>query len=55
LLPIIFGYILDHFQSTSGNLVDGYYYGFITPVIFSIVGLIGVILFKEKRQSVGQK
>ena len=54
LLPIIFGYILDHFQSTSGNLVDGYYYGFITPVIFSIVGLIGVILFKEKRQSLNK-
>ncbi|WP_433595076.1 MFS transporter [Lysinibacillus xylanilyticus] len=54
LLPIIFGYILDHFQSTSGNLFDGYYYGFITPVIFSIVGLIGVILFKEKRQSVNK-
>ena len=50
LLPIIFGYILDYFQSTSGNLGDGYYYGFITPVIFSIIGLIGVILFKEKRQ-----
>ncbi|MGA3598815.1 MFS transporter [Lysinibacillus agricola] len=54
LLPIIFGYILDHFQSTSGNLFDGYYYGFITPVIFSIVGLIGVILFKEKRQSLNK-
>ncbi|MEY9979902.1 MFS family permease [Lysinibacillus sp. RC79] len=54
LLPIIFGYILDYFQSTSGDLFDGYYFGFITPVIFSIVGLIGVILFKEKRQSVNK-
>ena len=50
LLPLLFGYILDYFQSTSGNLRDGYYYGFITPVVFSIIGLIGVILFKEKRQ-----
>ncbi|MEK4487247.1 MFS transporter [Psychrobacillus sp. FSL H8-0484] len=55
LLPIIFGYILDHFQATSGNQVDGYYYGFITPVIFSIIGLIGVISYKEKRQGTGNK
>lgn len=47
LLPLIFGYILDYFQSTSGNLGDGYYYGFIIPVIFSIIGLIGVSVFKE--------
>ncbi|MFJ7737518.1 MFS transporter [Lysinibacillus sp. NPDC097287] len=50
LLPIIFGFILDHFQTTSGNQADGYYYGFIIPVIFSIIGLIGVTSFKEKRQ-----
>ncbi|KOO47997.1 MFS transporter [Viridibacillus arvi] len=50
LLPIIFGYILDHFQATSGNQVDGYYYGFIAPVIFSIIGLIGIISYKEKHQ-----
>lgn len=55
LLPIIFGYILDHFQSTSGNELDGYYYGFITPVIFSIIGLIGVSLFKEKSKVAGHK
>lgn len=50
LLPLIFGYILDYFQSTSGSLSEGYYYGFITPVIFSVIGLIGVSLFKEKHQ-----
>ncbi|WP_134701283.1 nitrate/nitrite transporter [Ammoniphilus sp. YIM 78166] len=43
LLPSIFGYILDHF--------NGYTYGFITPVIFSMIGLIGVISIKEKRQA----
>jgi len=48
LLPIIFGYVLDYFQSTSGYLGDGYYYGFITPVVFSAIGLIGVLLLKEK-------
>lgn len=50
LLPIIFGFILDYFQATSGSQVAGYYYGFIVPVIFSIIGLIGVISYKEKRQ-----
>lgn len=48
LLPIIFGYVLNYFQSTSGYLGDGYYYGFITPVVFSSIGLMGVLLFKEK-------
>lgn len=48
LLPLIFGYILDHFQSVSGNVGEGYHYGFITPVVFSIIGVVGVVLFKEK-------
>ncbi|MEH7226205.1 MFS transporter [Bacillus sp. JJ1566] len=41
LLPAIFGSVLDHFTA-------GYYFGFVIPVIFSIVGLIGVNLIKEK-------
>lgn len=49
LLPIIFGYLLDHFQSVSGYVGDGYYYSFIAPVLFSIIGLFGVLHFKEKR------
>lgn len=49
LLPSIFGMVLDHFQTASGSIGEGYYYGFITPVIFSMIGLIGVITFKEKR------
>lgn len=53
LLPIIFGYILDYFQSTLGNVRDGYYYGFIIPVSFSIIGLIGVISYKEKQKELG--
>ncbi|HAU35942.1 MAG TPA: MFS transporter, partial [Lysinibacillus sp.] len=48
LLPIIFGYVLDYFQSTSGYIGDGYYYGFITPVVFSAIGLMGVLLLKEQ-------
>ncbi|MGG1674907.1 nitrate/nitrite transporter [Neobacillus sp. NRS-1170] len=50
LLPSIFGNVLDHFQSASGSISDGYYFGFITPVIFSMIGLIGVISIKEKRK-----
>ncbi|WP_449537702.1 MFS transporter [Ferdinandcohnia sp. Marseille-Q9671] len=51
LLPSIFGFILDHFQSVSGSMNDGYYYGFITPVVFAVVGIIGVIQIKEKAQN----
>jgi len=47
LLPVIFGVVLDHFH--------GYYYGFITPVVFSMIGLIGVLMIKEKRQEEGDK
>lgn len=46
LLPGIFGKILDHFQNV-GESGAGYFYGFITPVIFSVIGLVGVIFIKE--------
>lgn len=49
LLPSIFGMVLDHYLTESGSIADGYYYGFFTPVIFSFIGLVGVILIKEKR------
>ena len=49
LLPIIFGIILDYFQSSSGSIASGYYYSFFTPVVFSVIGLIGVSCIKEKR------
>ncbi|KKK39791.1 MFS transporter [Mesobacillus campisalis] len=39
LLPSIFGLVLDQFH--------GYYYGFITPVVFSAIGLIGVLLMQR--------
>jgi sugar phosphate permease len=50
LLPSIFGMVLDHFQLASGSMGDGYFYGFITPVIFSMIGLIGVSCIKEVRR-----
>ncbi|QED46839.1 MFS transporter [Cytobacillus dafuensis] len=53
LLPSIFGKMLDHFQAVSGSVIDGYYYGFITPVIFSVIGLIGVSSIREKRREAG--
>ena len=55
LLPSIFGYVLDEYQVTTGNISNGYYYGFLTPVIFSIIGLIGVNLILEKSKSTDEK
>ena len=49
LLPIIFGKILDHYN-VGANSTTGYLYGFIIPVIFSILGLAGGILIKEQKQ-----
>lgn len=54
LLPSIFGVLLDQFQTASGSVGNGYFYGFITPVIFSLIGLIGVISIKEKRKEAEQ-
>jgi sugar phosphate permease len=51
LLPGIFGKVLDHFQSVSGSMSEGYFYGFIIPVIFSLIGLFGVITIKEMYQT----
>lgn len=48
LLPSIFGKILDHFHAAPIHV--GYFYAFIIPVIFSILGLAGGILIKEQRQ-----
>jgi sugar phosphate permease len=50
LLPSIFGKVLDHFQTVSGSIIDGYYYSFIIPVVFSMFGVIGVVMIKEKRR-----
>ncbi len=54
LLPSIFGMVLDQFQTASGSAGNGYFYGFITPVIFSCFGLIGVISIKEMRKEAEQ-
>ncbi|MEQ6388179.1 MFS transporter [Bacillaceae bacterium S4-13-58] len=48
LLPSVFGYILDYFYSVSGSMIDGYYNGFVTPFLFSIIGLFGLISMKEQ-------
>jgi len=50
LLPGFFGKVLDLFQSVSGSMSGGYFYGFIIPVIFSLIGLFGVMSIKELRQ-----
>lgn len=52
LLPSIFGKVLDLSQSSTGEVVAGYFYGFITPVLFSLVGLVGVLLLRESWHNV---
>jgi MFS family permease len=52
LLPIFFGHILDQFRDSGSEV--GYQYGFIIPVIFTIMGLIGGLLIKEQRQEAKQ-
>jgi MFS family permease len=49
LLPIIFGKVLDHFHYAEPSV--GYHYGFIIPVIFSLIGLIGGLLIKDNVRS----
>ncbi|WML41300.1 MFS transporter [Neobacillus sp. OS1-2] len=51
LLPIIFGKVLDQFPPSSSI---GYHYGFIIPVVFSLMGLMGGILIREELQKAKQ-
>ncbi|NRD77281.1 MFS transporter [Bacillus sp. BRMEA1] len=52
LLPSIFGKILDHFHAAS--ISTGYRYGFMIPVMFTLLGLIGGLLIKGKRKEAEQ-
>ncbi|MBS4196196.1 MFS transporter [Lederbergia citri] len=52
LLPSIFGKILDHFHTSPSTV--GYHYGFIIPVVFSLIGLVGGVLIREQRQEIRQ-
>ncbi|WP_458414748.1 MFS transporter [Schinkia sp. CFF1] len=46
LLPSLFGKVLDHFHTATSNI--GYHYGFIIPVVFSLMGFIGAIMIREE-------
>lgn len=46
LLPSLFGKVLDYFHAHSMDM--GYHFGFIIPIVFSIIGLIGGLLIKER-------
>ncbi|WP_176344319.1 MFS transporter [Priestia aryabhattai] len=46
LLPSIFGNVLDLFPERSLHV--GYHYAFMIPILFSMMGLLGVLLIKEK-------
>ncbi|MED3561934.1 MFS transporter [Bacillus xiapuensis] len=52
LLPTVFGKVLDYFHASEASV--GYQYGFIIPVIFTLLGLVGGILIKEQRQEAKQ-
>ena len=52
LLPGIFGKVLDHFSTSASSV--GYHYGFIIPVLFSTLGLMGGLIIVEQRQKVVQ-
>ncbi|WP_226666349.1 MFS transporter [Metabacillus litoralis] len=52
LLPSAFGRVLDHFQLSASN--TGYSFGFIIPILFSIIGIIGGMMIKEHYQEVKQ-
>jgi sugar phosphate permease len=51
LLPSIFGAVLDYFQLSTGSIDKGYYFGFIIPVVFSMIGLVGVSMMKEQAKN----
>lgn len=54
LLPSIFGFILNYFHQTS-EIVSGFQYGFMTPIIFSLIGVIGIFSIKERKQERGHE
>ncbi len=47
LLPIVFGNVLDLFPQNA--LHAGYHYGYLIPILFSLMGLAGVLLIKEAK------
>ncbi|WP_338469635.1 MFS transporter [Niallia sp. XMNu-256] len=49
LLPSVFGFVLERAYLATGSMTVGYERGFIIPVIFSVVGLIGVLIIQEDR------
>lgn len=55
LLPSIFGMVLDHFPATPNSVSMGYYYSFFIPVLFSLIGLMGVISIKENLPQISRE
>ncbi|MCY0874898.1 MAG: MFS transporter [Firmicutes bacterium] len=47
LLPSIFGLILDTFPQASATI--GYHDGLLIPAAFSLIGLVGVLLVRERK------
>ncbi|MEH7309293.1 MFS transporter [Neobacillus drentensis] len=53
LLPGIFGKVLDYFHASASSV--GYHYGFMIPVLFSMLGLMGGLIIVERRQEVSHR
>jgi MFS family permease len=53
LLPSAFGKVLDHFHGAESSI--GYFYGFMIPAIFALLGLVGGLLIKEKSTEIAQR
>ncbi|MBV7504517.1 MFS transporter [Bacillus sp. sid0103] len=53
LLPGIFGKVLDYFHASESSV--GYHYGFMIPVLFSMLGLMGGLIIVERRQEVSHR
>ncbi|MFC4619776.1 nitrate/nitrite transporter [Camelliibacillus cellulosilyticus] len=52
LLPSVFGKILDHFHGGASTI--GYKFGFIIPIAFSLLGLMGGLLIKDPKEDESQ-
>ncbi|APH04901.1 MFS transporter [Bacillus weihaiensis] len=53
MLPSLFGKVLDSFPPSL--ISTGYTIGFIIPIIFSLLGLMGAILIKEEMTEITQR
>lgn len=47
LLPGMTGAVLDAHMHVAGGMADGFAFGFLVPALFSVIGIAGVLAFRE--------